>query len=114
MERTATKAGRGRPSHHYALTTRGRRKAGSNFGDLAVALWKEIVAIEDPSIRRALVQRVSRRLAEAYEVTIEGPSVRAADGAVGAGFSRPAGFLFGENRGRETAVDGVCLVLIRT
>ena len=75
VARTVTKAGRGRPSHHYALTTKGRRKAGSNFGDLAVALWKEIVAIEDPAVRRALIQRVSRRLAEAYQVSIEGQSV---------------------------------------
>ncbi len=76
IERTATKAGRGRPSHHYTLTTKGRRKAGSNFGDLAVALWKEIVAIEDPAVRRALIQRVSRRLADAYQVDVEGQSVQ--------------------------------------
>ncbi len=75
IERTATKAGRGRPSHHYALTTKGRRKAGSNFGDLAVALWREIVAIEDPAVRRALIQRVSRRLADTYQGSIEGQSV---------------------------------------
>jgi DeoR family suf operon transcriptional repressor len=76
IERSATKAGRGRPSHHYALTTKGRRKAGSNFGDLAVALWKEIVAIEDAAVRRTLIQRVSRRLAEAYQENIEGKSVQ--------------------------------------
>ena len=75
IERRATKAGRGRPSHHYELTSRGRRKAGSNFGDLAVALWKEIVAIQDPAVRRALIQRVSRRLAAVYEGHIEGRSV---------------------------------------
>jgi len=75
VERSAARAGRGRPSHHYALTTRGRRKAGSNFGDLAVALWAEIVAMPDVAVRRALVQRVSRRLAEAYEGQIEGESV---------------------------------------
>jgi len=75
IERTATKAGRGRPSHRYALTAKGRRKAGSNFSDLAVALWREVVAIQDPSVRRALIQRVSRRLAETYEKQIEGRSV---------------------------------------
>jgi predicted ArsR family transcriptional regulator len=75
IERTATRAGRGRPSHHYALTTKGRRKAGSNFGDLAVALWTEVLAIQDPLVRRALIQRVSRRLAEAYEDQIEGDSI---------------------------------------
>jgi predicted ArsR family transcriptional regulator len=75
VERTSRKAGRGRPCHHYRLTTKGRRKAGSNFGDLAVALWKEIVAIEDPLVRRGLIQRVSRRLADAYANQIEGSTV---------------------------------------
>jgi predicted ArsR family transcriptional regulator len=75
IERSAARAGRGRPSHHYALTAKGRRKAGSNFGDLAVALWREVVAIEDPSVRRALIQRVSRRLADAYEGQVQGDSV---------------------------------------
>lgn len=75
IERTATKAGRGRPSHSYALTGKGRRKAGSNFGDLAVALWKEIVAIQDPAVRRVLVQRVSERLAELYADRVAGVSV---------------------------------------
>lgn len=75
VERTATRAGRGRPSHSYALTGKGRRKAGSNFGDLAVALWKEIVAIPDPAVRRVLIQRVSERLAELYADRVEGLSV---------------------------------------
>jgi predicted ArsR family transcriptional regulator len=75
IERSATKAGRGRPSHYYALTGKGRRKAGSNFGDLAVALWKEVVAIQDPAVRRVLIQRVSERLADAYAERVEGLSV---------------------------------------
>jgi DeoR family suf operon transcriptional repressor len=75
VERSSTKAGRGRPSHFYALTGKGRRKAGSNFGDLAVALWKEIVAIQDSSVRRILIQRVSERLADNYAERVEGLSV---------------------------------------
>ena len=75
VDRSSTKAGRGRPSHFYSLTGKGRRKAGSNFGDLAVALWKEIVAIQDPSVRRVLIQRVSERLADVYAERVEGSSV---------------------------------------
>lgn len=75
VERSSTKAGRGRPSHFYSLTSKGRRKAGSNFGDLAVALWKEIVAIQDAAVRRFLIQRVSARLAKAYAERVGGASV---------------------------------------
>ena len=66
IQRAATKALRGRPSHQYDLTEQGRRKTGSNFADLAVALWEEIRAIADPEVRRGLLQRLSKRLAEQY------------------------------------------------
>jgi predicted ArsR family transcriptional regulator len=66
IRRQATKEGRGRPSHHYALTEKGRRETGSNFADLAIALWQEVRAIKDPEIRRGLLQRISGRMVEAY------------------------------------------------
>jgi DeoR family suf operon transcriptional repressor len=72
IEREAVVQGRGRPSHRYLLTTKGRRKTGENFGDLSVALWEEIRAIEDPEIRKGLIQRLSHRLAEKYADQIDG------------------------------------------
>ncbi|MBC8354111.1 MAG: MarR family transcriptional regulator [Planctomycetes bacterium] len=75
IDRETTRAGRGRPSHQYRLTTKGRRKAGSNFGDLAIALWQEIRAIEDPDVRRGLLQRLASRLAEAYSEQIVGNTI---------------------------------------
>ncbi len=75
IERHATKGGRGRPSHDYSLTGKGRRKAGSNFADLAVAMWKEIVSIPDSAVRRVLITRVSERLADAYAERLPGPTV---------------------------------------
>jgi DeoR family transcriptional regulator, suf operon transcriptional repressor len=35
IERVVSRAGRGRPSHQYSLTSKGRRQTGSNFADLA-------------------------------------------------------------------------------
>lgn len=66
IRREATKEGRGRPSHHYRLTEKGQRETGSNFADLAMALWHEVRAIKDPEIRRGLLQRISSRLVESY------------------------------------------------
>jgi DeoR family transcriptional regulator, suf operon transcriptional repressor len=66
IRRKATKEGRGRPSHYYSLTDKGQRKTGSNFADLAMALWQEVRAIKDPEIRRGLLQRISGRLVEIY------------------------------------------------
>jgi predicted ArsR family transcriptional regulator len=75
VERSASRAGRGRPSHHYMLTSKGRRKTGANFADLAVALWQEIRQIKDLEVRRGLLQRISRRLATLYLDRIQGETV---------------------------------------
>ena len=75
IERRARRVGRGRPSHRYRLTEAGRRKVGANFGDLAVVLWEEIRAIEDPEVRRGLIQRLAVRLAERYGLEVEGSTV---------------------------------------
>jgi len=80
IERTAGRgddmpAGRGRPSFRYRLTDRGLRLAGDNFGDLAVAMWKEIRAVKDPEVRRGLLERISTAMANMYAPQVSGESV---------------------------------------
>jgi predicted ArsR family transcriptional regulator len=75
VERRVVKAVRGRPSHYYALTELGRRQAGDNFSDLAVALWDEVRAVQDPEVRRGLLQRVAHRMAEKYADQVTGETV---------------------------------------
>ena len=75
LDRRTTKAGRGRPSHHYALTSKGRRKTGANFADLALALWAEIRAIRDLEVRRGLVSRIAHRLALMYSERVKGSTL---------------------------------------
>lgn len=72
IERTSERAARGRPSHSYRLTAAGRRKTGSNFADLAIALWEEVRAIKDAEVRRGLLTRLSKRLATEYSPQIQG------------------------------------------
>ena len=67
VQRKAVTGGRGRPSHRYSLTSLGRRQMGSNFADLALALWEEVRAIPDPDIRRGLLKRIAGRMAESYK-----------------------------------------------
>lgn len=75
VARVADRAGRGRPSHKYALTAKGRRQSGTNFADLAIALWEEIRAIGDPEVRRGLLRRLAQRLAEQYQGHVQGETV---------------------------------------
>ncbi len=75
IDRETTRAGRGRPSHQYRLTAKGRRKTGSNFADLAIALWEEIRAIQDVEVRRGLFQRLAKRLADVYADQIAGDTI---------------------------------------
>jgi predicted ArsR family transcriptional regulator len=66
VQRVTAKAGRGRPSHQYSLTKKGRQEAGGNFTDLAFVLWEEIRAVRDIEVRRGLLERISHRLAAQY------------------------------------------------
>jgi predicted ArsR family transcriptional regulator len=75
IERQASAGSRGRPSHRYQLTDKGRRSAGANFADLAVALWQEIREIKDREIQRGLLQRLSKRMASSYAEQIHGDSL---------------------------------------
>lgn len=75
IERSAVRAERGRPSHRYSLTEKARRRAGSNFGDLAVVLWNEIRTIQDPQIRRGLLERVASAMADAYRGKVNGETL---------------------------------------
>jgi predicted ArsR family transcriptional regulator len=72
IEREAVRIGRGRPRHRYRLTQKGLRLTGSNFTDLALALWREIGSIEDLGLRRELISRVIRAMASGYLRQIEG------------------------------------------
>ncbi len=75
IERHTEKLTRGRPLHRYGLTEQGRRRAGANFADLAVALWDEIREIKDPEVRRGLLQRISSRLAAVYAGRVGGSTL---------------------------------------
>ncbi len=70
--RQAIRTGRGRPRHRYQLTQKGMRLTGSNFTDLALALWREVRSIPDAEVRRSLLRRVVSGLAAAYGPQIEG------------------------------------------
>jgi DeoR family transcriptional regulator, suf operon transcriptional repressor len=75
IERHTEKITRGRPVHRYQLTEKGRRRAGANFADLAMALWHEIREVKDPEVRRGLLQRISGRMATLYAGEIRGSSL---------------------------------------
>lgn len=72
VQRTVVREGRGRPRHQYELTGTGRKRAGTNFADLAMVLWQEVRAIADPAVRQGLLQRISKRLAESYASQVQG------------------------------------------
>jgi DeoR family transcriptional regulator, suf operon transcriptional repressor len=72
IERVPEKQTRGRPSHRYSLTDKGRQQSGSNFVDLAMVLWNEIREIKDAEVRRGLLQRLSSRMASMYAQQMNG------------------------------------------
>lgn len=72
IERDLAKTSRGRPSHRYRLTEKGIRQSGSNFADLAIALWQEIRQIKDPEVRSGLLRRIAQAMAGTYGGKVSG------------------------------------------
>jgi DeoR family transcriptional regulator, suf operon transcriptional repressor len=72
IARQAIRAGRGRPRHRYQLTDRGIELTGSNFTDLAMALWQELASIKDPALRQDMLRRVAKALARSYASQVKG------------------------------------------
>ncbi len=66
VDREVARSGRGRPSHRYTLSDKGRRQRGTNFADLALALWKEVREVKQPEVRRGLLARIAKTMAEMY------------------------------------------------
>ncbi len=75
IEREVVRSGRGRPRHRYRLSHKGLRLTGSNFTDLALALWSQLNTIENDEIRSELVGRVVKALAEGYAKEVRGVNV---------------------------------------
>jgi predicted ArsR family transcriptional regulator len=72
VDRSQTSEGRGRPSHHYELTEKGRKSLANNLGDLAVVLWQEVQRIADEETRQRVISGAVQRLAEKYEADVHG------------------------------------------
>ena len=75
VERSTMRGSRGRPGHRYSLTEKGIRAAGTNYADLAVALWDEVRSIADPEVRRGLLQRLVNRLGDHYKKSVRGDTI---------------------------------------
>ncbi len=75
VEREVERVGRGRPRHRYRLAQKGLRLTGSNFADLALALWSQLKTIENEEIRSELIGRVVTTLAQSYVKEVQGVTV---------------------------------------
>lgn len=67
---------RGRPSHVYSLTEKGRRTGGDNFRDLALVLWREIRSVREPAVRQGLISRIGAAMAGMYRQEVSGATPR--------------------------------------
>jgi predicted ArsR family transcriptional regulator len=65
---------RGRPSHVYSLTEKGRRTGGDNFRDLALVLWRDIRSVREPAVRQGLLSRIATASSEATSPSSASPA----------------------------------------
>ena len=66
IDRTPVNVGRGRPKHLYELTPVGRRGLGSNYQELADAMWSALSEVEDDAARSFLFGRLQDTLVARY------------------------------------------------
>lgn len=71
LEREKVVSGRGRPTYRYRLTVVGHQCGGANPAELAEAMWREILAIPDESLRDSLLSAVAARLGKQYAAESE-------------------------------------------
>ena len=72
IDREKVVVGRGRPNFRYTLTLDGYRFAGSDAGEFAEAMWREIMLLRDSPIRRRLISAIARRLGKMYAGRLDG------------------------------------------
>jgi DeoR family transcriptional regulator, suf operon transcriptional repressor len=72
IQREAIRKGRGRPKHRYWLTEKGMQATGSNFNDLAMALWAEIRRGDNVESHPETLRRIARTLAASLSGKIQG------------------------------------------
>lgn len=75
MTRETVRSGRGRPHHTYRVTDDGQRELGDNYSDLAMILWDQLQAIEEPDLRSRLLQGVQQALVNRYGKVVQGASL---------------------------------------
>ena len=66
IDREKVVAGRGRPTFRYQLTVLGHQRAGANPTELADAMWREILAIDQPDVRQRLLSAIAARLGRQF------------------------------------------------
>ena len=66
VDRAPVNVGRGRPKHLYGLTAAGRRALGSNYQELADAMWSALSEVEDEAVRSFLFGRLQDTLVARY------------------------------------------------
>jgi len=72
VARERIRHGRGRPHYVYKVTELGSRHLGDNYGDLALILWRELNAIENPVVREDVQRRVREAMVRRLGVHGEG------------------------------------------
>lgn len=75
ISRELSREGRGRPHYAYVLTVKGKQLVGSNYAELAVALWHAVCAIEHTETRRQVWQRAAEEMAKMHLPQVKGRDI---------------------------------------
>ncbi len=72
IDREAVSEGRGRPYFIYRVSEDGKQQLSDNYADLAMILWNEVIAVEEPAVRNRLLSRIEDALVQRYQTKVDG------------------------------------------
>ncbi|MGQ9563773.1 MAG: helix-turn-helix transcriptional regulator [Thermogutta sp.] len=75
ISRQLSREGRGRPHYAYVITSKGEQSLGSNYAELAVALWRAIQTIGHPETRRQVWQRAAEEMVKMHLPQVKGRDI---------------------------------------
>lgn len=72
VRRQLARQERGRPHYTYTITSEGLKLLGDQHGEMAALLWREIMLIEHPEVKRRILASVRQTLVERFGTSAQG------------------------------------------
>lgn len=111
VEREKVVVGRGRPTFRYRITLAGNQATGANPSELAGAMWRAILDVDDPDLRDTMLQSVAKKLGKQYADALRCLGEEDGDPSLESRLQKLSTIMTGQQIAATVSDDGVLPVL---